>query len=368
MAVIERMASMVLKWQRVLTAFVLLMVISACSSPAPSPDQPALPEQPAADSGQMMSGETAKWPDSIPDDIPVLEGKIRLVMEAPGLHMRIFYEDMTKDQIDQYLHLLEEKGFHLEYQVYIREGFADNSEERLKKGDYDAVDITRGDYHMNIGYGEGEITYDIYTTGFAESLPTPAGLDWPADLVDVVPKPEECPIEAAFPDSSGSYQITCRPANDQAAGDYIQALQAAGYLLVQSSIVTASGVYGRGDLEIMVEQHSTALVLITIRRIDLSKTSWPAELTGIVPQPEGCPIQDVVALGGLNFLISCQGGGDQVVADYINRLISEGFVETNRMVTLGGDLVSVNFEKGTLKVQLSVSLSKDLSIRISDKP
>lgn len=115
------------------------------------------------------SGIGFTWPEKIPPDIPVLEGDINLVMEAPGSHIRIFYRNLTKRQLEQYLDQLEKEGFDLEYIVYTREGFPDKSDERLKRGDYDAVDITKGEYHMRIEYGSDTTTYDIYTASFQDS-------------------------------------------------------------------------------------------------------------------------------------------------------------------------------------------------------
>jgi hypothetical protein len=357
---------------------VILTAISACSTPVTGVDNPTrsatqsaidtAPQPPSSNPGWTTRGDAAVWPDYIPEDIPVLEGKIRQVMVAPESHIRIFYEDLTKDQIDKYLRLLEQKGFHLNYQVYVQEGFPDNSEERIKKGDYDAVDITRGEYHMNIGYGEGNISYDIYTSGFPEPIPTPAGLDWPVDLVNVVPKPERCPIESAAPDSTGGYQIACRPEDDAVANDYLQALQAAGYVPRESAIQSTGGVYGKGDFDITVQQTSTLLMVISIYHRDLANTTWPAALTGIVPPPEGCPIKNVLATGGLNFMISCEGESDQLVQNYVDLLISEGFTETARMEMQNGDPVSVSLEKGNLIVQLMISSPSRFSIGISEKP
>lgn len=361
------------------------MVLTACDSPSTHGDnssQPvigtalpaeiteSLPQQFSIDPGWMSQGEQAVWPEYIPEGIPVLKGKIRKVMVAPESHIRIFYENLSKDQIDQYLRLLEQKGFHFEYQVYIQEGFPDNSEERMKKGDYDAVDITKGDYHMNLGYGEGNISYDIYASGF--TIPTPTGLDWPADLVNVVPKPERCIIEMAAPDGKGGYQITCRPADQKVGSDYLGVLQTAGFLpKPSSSIVSASGVYGKDDLEIIVEQHSSALVLISIMRIDLSKTSWPAEFMAIIPQPENCLILNVLRLEGLNFMISCQGESDQVVTEYMELLKAEGFVETGRMTAASGEPVSVSFEGKSLEVQLLIGTQdplRNLTIKVAEMP
>jgi hypothetical protein len=368
-----------------LAALVILMLVSGCDSvgtisdnsyqtddkmfPQNSGESLSSPQLPSYDSGWTRSGDEAVWPDYIPDDIPVLEGKIRLVMEAPGSHIRIFYEDLTKEQIDQYLSLLEVNGFRLVYQVYVQEGFPDNSEERLKKGDYDAVDITKGEYHMNIAYGEGDISYDIYTTGFSEAIPPSTGLDWPVDLVNVVPKPDQCPIQSLAPDSSGGYQITCRPGDADVKDDYIKALQASGFLpKPTSSRVSVEGVYGLDDLEIIVEQHSTALILIQIWHVDVSTTTWPAALAGIVPTPQGCQIRNVLDLGGRDFMISCANPSDSLTSEYIDLLVAYGFIESNRMEMPNGDLISADLVKGNINVELLISISGDLIINISEEP
>jgi hypothetical protein len=106
-----------------------------------------------------------QWPESIPDDIPKLEGEIQMVMEA-STHIRIFYINLSERQVEQYLDQLEAVGFQFEFLVYTQEGFPDKSEERMKKGEWDAVDITKGDYHMRLEYGAEQATYDVYTTGF----------------------------------------------------------------------------------------------------------------------------------------------------------------------------------------------------------
>ena len=161
------------KWQIAFPFIFLLIAISACNwsgsgaidptLPVPAFETAVRPETPRVEIERLNMGENAQWPAYIPGDIPVLEGKIRRVFEDET-RIRIIYEDMTLERIEEYLRLLEKQGFHLEYIVYIEEGFPDNSAERMKKKDYDAVDITRGEYHMNIGYGEGNVGYDIYTT------------------------------------------------------------------------------------------------------------------------------------------------------------------------------------------------------------
>lgn len=268
---------MVSKWQIALSAFLILITILACGSPGNIRVTPITPVvetappqgQPTAGSGGFNFGEAAKWPDYIPDDIPVLEGKIRLVMEAPGSHVRIFYEEFSRDQLDQYLRLLEQKGFQLEYIVYVQEGFPDNSEERLKRGDFDAIDITRGNYHMRMEYGEDTTTLDIYTQGFKEApnLPTAtvAVFEWPADIVGVVPQPDQCGIFSIVNLNGGGYQIMCNMEVQGIDLVYIQKLQSLGFteqdklLDENGQIVTITLVKGNTSVTVLI--HPQVLTL-----------------------------------------------------------------------------------------------------------
>lgn len=311
--------------------------------------------------------EPNEWPDYIPAEIPEFKASIRNVMGG-GSRIRIFYQDVTRKQLDAYLRELEQLGYQLTYQVYVQEGFPDNSEERIKKGDFDAVDITNGVYHMNIAYGEGDISYDIDTDAFADAIPTPAGLEWPADLLGVVPKPERCLIDSVAPDGRGGYTITCVPKDETVREDYIAVLTAAGYLPRESHIVSASGIYGRDDLDISVDQHSTALMMIQIWRADPSKTTWPADLEGIVPQPEGCKIANISNFSPGNYMISCENEGGKIAMDYLNQLLSMGFDETNRMENQDGGLLSSNLEKEKIRVQLMNSELSGLVINITIGP
>lgn len=139
----------------------ILFVVLGCGISA---DVEERDTQPTTLNPPSSSGIGFAWPESIPKDIPVLEGDISLVMEGSGSHIRIFYRNLTESQLEQYLDHLKKEGFKLEYVVYTREGFPDKSDERLKRGDYDAVDITKGEHHMRLEYGSDMTTYDIYLT------------------------------------------------------------------------------------------------------------------------------------------------------------------------------------------------------------
>ena len=127
------------------------------AAPAPSGDENSLPED--------IPGMSTEWPENIPDDIPEFDAQIRLVMDG-GTRTRIFYENVSKRQLEKYLQTLEEAGFNLEYKVYVAEGHPDNSAERIEKGEYDAVYITKDDYELRIEWGEDTATLDIDTSNF----------------------------------------------------------------------------------------------------------------------------------------------------------------------------------------------------------
>ncbi|MBN2256841.1 MAG: hypothetical protein JW704_03330, partial [Anaerolineaceae bacterium] len=87
-----------------------------------------------------------------------------------------------------------------------------------------------------------------------------------------------------------------------------------------------------------------------------------------VPSPDGCTIDNVTPLGGLNYSISCVIGNDRLVPDYIALLIADGFAETNRMETQSGQLISVDLEKNNIQVSILLSISGVLVINVSEKP
>ena len=112
-----------------------------------------------------IPGMLTEWPKDIPDDIPEFEAQIDLVMDG-DTRARIFYKNVSKKQLEKYLQTLEDAGFSLEYKVYIAEGHPDNSAERIEKGEYDAVYITKGDYELRIEWGKDTTVLDIYKRGF----------------------------------------------------------------------------------------------------------------------------------------------------------------------------------------------------------
>lgn len=258
--------------------FFLLMSCGGGNNSAAS-DDTAVANQPSDDSAPNGFGVAAQWPDYIPDDIPPLEGSIRLVMTGSP-HVRIFYESVTEKQIKRYLDKLEQMGFQLEFMVYTQEGFPDNSEEKLARGAFDAVDITKDAYHMRLEAGGGTAVYDIYTTGFevpvqdsmppVSSPPTAVPLQWPENTS--VPPPDSCELTSVLSINADQTMINCQFATKDPALDYIAQLQAAGFT-EQDKFEDASGnliriTLTKGDTAVSLMNSIDSALVIQIQPAD----------------------------------------------------------------------------------------------------
>lgn len=169
------------------------------------------------------------WPAYLPEDIPVLDAEISLVMGSPETNLRIFFEPLTEPQIEQYVELCKQNGFTTQYLVYTREGFPDNSEEKIKAGDYDAVEITKGDYFMRLEYGSDLATLDIHIAD-ASPKEKPTSVPWPEDIKAFVPQPEQCFVSNIAELSYGGYQIVCEYEDGNLRMDeYLQVLISSGF-------------------------------------------------------------------------------------------------------------------------------------------
>ncbi len=364
-----------------IVSMMILFVLSACvpqqitvhpmPEETPQLDLPTLVDSPTPITPPMPDFlGTADWPAYIPAEIPPLEGVITNVMEAPGSHVRMFYTGVTKDQFEHYLAQLVSLGFELEYIVYVREGFPDNSEERLKAGDYDAVRIKRGDYQMTIEYGEEVLTYDISTAAFAANMPSLAELDWPAELAGVVPQPERCPVDNMLPPTPEWFMLTCRPADTAVIEDYRSVLEGAGFQQMESPQINENPMYtyGLNDLKVTLQQTSAEALSIEIKRVNTPMAAWPAALEGQVPAPENCLVKTVIQPGDSDTIINCEPQDGEVVNNYLNLLAANGFTETSRMEIEAGNPVSITLEKDNLEVRLMIASIGGLSIMVTLKP
>lgn len=101
------------------------------------------------------------WPEEVPADIPVLEGKITNVMGNDPSYIRIFYEPIPVKDIEAYVQYCVEQGFKITLVAYDVVGIPEDAEERLREGKYDAIEFRKGNYLMHLEHGEDLATLDI---------------------------------------------------------------------------------------------------------------------------------------------------------------------------------------------------------------
>ncbi len=320
-------------------------------------EDPSLADIDDLESIHFPGGE---WPDYIPAEIPELQGEISLVSENPKSHIRIFYDNATEDQIASYLLALQEAGFQLDFFVYVDERYPDDSKERIQKGEYDAVDITKGEYHMRLEFGGNMATYDIYTSGFEAEAIAATTPQWPTELNDLVPPPERCDLTSVL--STGqdnfTYAIRCKPEDDAVFEDYIKALMEKGFYKdpnLVSMNETEIMPLTDGTMAVVVQYlFSSELMLTTEKQhADVSALEWPQELEGLVPSPERCEITSIIP--GIDFMISCKPEDADVLQDYLNVLRDLGFEEDNVFEGLDGEILSVTMVKTGITIDLMIS-------------
>ncbi len=209
------------KWIAILVA-ILAGAAAGCSLAGQSPAgaTETLPPGPS---------QNNEWPAFLPADIPVLAGDIETVMGSGQDYVRLFYAPLTKNQVEQYIQQCKQQGYSAEYIVYTREGFPDNSAERLQAGDYDAVELRKGEYTLRLEYGSDSVTLDIEVAGVTTPV-QPDALVWPEDIRVAVPQPDRCQVKDIARLSSGGYQIGCEYADgDIHFEQYLQRLTGLGY-------------------------------------------------------------------------------------------------------------------------------------------
>jgi hypothetical protein len=348
--------------------FSLLVFTSACIfTPKQSGEFPGqfepIPTYPLSDPensqpqvmGSGKSGGTV-WPEYIPADIPPLEGTIRTMFETPE-RIRIFYDYVSPRMYNDWLKTLKEKGFSLENVVYVEEGFPDNSEERIKKGDFDAINISKGDFRMRIGFNTTSPVLDIDTSGFEGVVETAVTIVWPAGLAGKIPEPAGCTIIQLDKIPPNGYRITCRIDSNYSPEIYLEALQKAGFSqtdimrLPDGSILSAK--YQKDNLSVLLEFGMITTFSIEVSEIPAhTEYTWPENLAGVVPAPDDCVLAKPFVVDPDNYSMSCQPQTNDAVDVYINKLTANGYVEKNRGEITPGDWFSITFQKEDVTVKL----------------
>ena len=216
-------------WLLAVVVVVLLGITLGCEGLSRAPESATAP---AEESGAPLpnlpgAASNAQWPANLPTEIPVLDARITQVMGSPDSNLRLFLEPLSARQLERYVDACEQNGFTVEYIVYVEEGFPDDSEERLKKGDFDAVDFAKDPIFMRLENGSDLATLDIRIAS-TEPRPSPTPLPWPADLT--VPPPEGCAVRNIADLSYGGYQIACELLEvDARLEGYLETLAGLGF-------------------------------------------------------------------------------------------------------------------------------------------
>lgn len=323
-------------------------------------------EDTSGEIGGFQFGEDAKWPEYIPEAIPVFPGEIEDVLEAPGSHIRIFYSEVSDSQIEEYLALLEVEGFVLEFRIHIQEGFPDNSEERRLRGEYDDVVITKDKYHMTLSHGDGRATYDIYTSGFQEDAAQAMIIKWPEDLVGVLPQPARCELVSLSPYGEGGYHISCDRQDDAVDQDYLDLLASEGFQ-IEETIQNSDGEYTfirvrKGDLVVNVSP------IFSYFSMDVSLQplpDWPGVFDDEIPKPKRCELESLIPSVQGDPHIICIPEDDRVLQDYVDVLLDLGFVEQHKFVNQEGEIQTIDLETGEFQIRLFLNSPDSLSVSVS---
>lgn len=342
---------------------------SDVGNPLPPSDTGEDAQNFSGDYGDFQFGADAKWPDYIPAEIPVLPGEIETVMASPGSHIRLFYSKVSEKDIERYLAALEKEGFNLEYRIYIQEGFPDNSEEKRKRGEYDAVDITKGNFHMNLSHAAGRATYDIYTSGFQAVVEEAVTLTWPANLEGLLPQPDRCELVTINPNGQDGYHVTCKPEDDTVYQDYLTLLDSRGFQVFET-INDGSGdpimeKLRSGDLVVFLTPGFGPYLTFEILVDPLPE--WPAVFDSVVPRPDRCELTAIIpsVLNGDH--IQCRPENNEVLPVYVNVLTALGFDEQHKFANQNGEIMTIELSNGETTVNISSDSPELMSVRISQE-
>jgi hypothetical protein len=326
-----------------------------------------LQEATARSTGGVEFGKDPLWPDYIPAAIPVLPGKIENVLAAPQSHVRLFYGAVSEQQIEEYLALLREKGFKFEYQIYIQEGFPDNSEERRSRGEYDAIEITMGDYRMTLSHGEGRATYDIYTSGFKGTAEASLAIPWPSDLEGVLPPPERCELVSASPNGRGGHHVACKREDEDVDQHYFDLLVSQGFQ-IQETFENSQGEITlqrlrRGDM--VVELSSVFGPHFTLDVSLQPLPRWPEVFDALLPRPARCELSAIIPSFQDTTHVTCELEDKNVLPDYVSVLEQLGFTEQHKSLSPSGEIMIITLSDGSTLVDLTSDAPDIISVRVS---
>jgi len=186
-----------------------LMLLTGCGA---SPDVSVGPNGDLIrDITNKVDGQTQKavdttasgWPEGMPADVPPFTGKVRNVMvgggSAQNSRARLFLQNVSLEQFNQYLASLKQAGYKLQGVVYTHDSTAASEEAARKRaadGNYDAVKADKGSRKLTLSYPgpSGDMTLDVDGLSAVESQQVNR-VSWPKNWAERVPPPDTCQLD-----------------------------------------------------------------------------------------------------------------------------------------------------------------------------
>ncbi len=197
-----------------------------------------------------------QWPETIPSDIPALEGAITTVL-AGDTKLRLFYNGISDADFMDYVELLVTSGFELEYLIYETPGSEARTVEQAAAGEWDAVCATKGDYELHLEFGAGTGTLDITgipLEGF-ESVAAPTTLSTTtapvgSALPEWLPPVPGGELITATGDAAAGFTAVVVIADGYTVAGYVDVLEAVGF--TESDTMLGGYVLSNGEHTITI--------------------------------------------------------------------------------------------------------------------
>ena len=141
----------------------------------------------------------------------------------------------------------------------------------------------------------------------------------------------------------------------------------AASVIDSEGLVIASSITDESDEAIVISSGllSQTISIEVIIKSEPLQLQWPDDLAGLVPQPEQCEIESILPVSTGNYLITCTPADENALPIYLNSLADSGFVETNRMVGMDDEILSVTLHTDSANVQLMNStMNANLMINV----
>ncbi len=295
----------------------------------------------------FSSGENIAWPDYIPKSILALKGEISTIF-ADVNQIRIFINGVTREDLEDYIATMKKAGFEEEYILYVKSGFIDNSKDRKKCGEYDAVKFIKDNYEITVEQGEDVAVLDIDSSRFSEQEKEVVNqalnpvYTWPETLP--FPQPDTSNIAKVEDAQDGSLRIVCSYDTDNHINQYVASLVALGYTKTEQSKnqddIIIEAVLIKDDITVKINGNVNSKLDINIWLDDtynapdtmhpqVIDSKWPSTLPKTVPPFTLGTVDSALNVSGNQTIIMVTASNETAFDDYIDVLLQNGYVRAN---------------------------------------